>query len=53
MTRRIEELDVPLPQLQEQLRELTDRRRQAVAELPPANWRPHLTNPEPPAEETP
>lgn len=40
MTRRIAELDVPLTVLEERLRDLTESRTHAVAELPPTSWRP-------------
>lgn len=51
MTRPIADLDVPLTRLQEQLRELSESRAHAVAELPPITWRPQDKTPKPTAEE--
>lgn len=51
MTRPIADLDVPLTRLQEQMRELVERQREAVAELPPTSWRPQDQTPKPTAEE--
>lgn len=43
--------DVPLTDLEERLRELTESRRHAVAELPPTSWTPQDKTPKPTAEE--
>lgn len=51
MTRPIADLDVPLPRVQEQMRELVARQREAVAELPPITWRPQDKTPKSTAEE--
>ena len=51
MTRRIEELDVPRDELEQQLRELTASREKAVAELPPITWRPQDKTPKSTSEE--
>lgn len=51
MTRRIEELDVPLTEVQRQMRELVARQKAAVAELPPIGWRPQDKTPKSTSEE--
>lgn len=47
----ISRADVPLTQVQEQMRELVARQREAVAELPPTSWTPQDQTPKPTAEE--
>ena len=43
--------DTPLPVLEQRLRELSESRTRAVAELPPITWRPQDQTPKPTAEE--
>lgn len=45
------DLDVPLAELEQQMRELTASREKAVAELPPTSWRPRVANPKSTARE--
>jgi hypothetical protein len=45
MTRPIRDLDMPLPALEQQIRDLVARQRKAVAEMPPGRHLAHLTHP--------